>query len=130
VIDSFPVAVRDNYRIPHAKIYQDETLRGYLASKKRYFYEVKIDLMIAQEGQPIELFSRQGHMEMWRCYRILPLIFLQAPWCMLTKPTMTKDRRPLARGVTRCFVTDTQKELQEDPTLFCVFCTTLLSQKD
>jgi len=35
IIDSFPVAVCDNYRMPHAHIYHQETYRGYLASKKR-----------------------------------------------------------------------------------------------
>lgn len=60
VIDSFPVAVCDNYRIPRAKIYRDETFRGYIASKKRYFYGLKIHLMITQEGQPVELFLTPG----------------------------------------------------------------------
>lgn len=60
VIDSFPVAVCDNDRIPRTKIYRDETFRGYLASKKRYFYGLKIHLMITQEGQPIELGLTPG----------------------------------------------------------------------
>jgi hypothetical protein len=34
--------------------------RGYIASKKRYFYGVKIHLMITQEGQPVELFLTPG----------------------------------------------------------------------
>jgi len=37
VIDSYPIAVCDNYRIPHSKIYQGEDFRGYIPSKKRYF---------------------------------------------------------------------------------------------
>ena len=36
VIDSFPVSVCDNIRIRRAKLYQDETHRGYQASKRRY----------------------------------------------------------------------------------------------
>jgi hypothetical protein len=58
--DSFPIAVCDNYRIPRAKIYRDEIFRGYLASKKRYFYGLKIHLMITQEGQPVALFLTPG----------------------------------------------------------------------
>jgi hypothetical protein len=46
IIDSFPVAVCDNYRIPHAHIYHQETYRGYLASKKRYFYGLKIHPLV------------------------------------------------------------------------------------
>src|SRR5215475_14313513 len=34
VIDRFPIAVCDNYRIPRAKLYQHEEYRGYMASKK------------------------------------------------------------------------------------------------
>lgn len=32
-IDTFPVVVCDNYRIPRAKLYQSEAYRGYQASK-------------------------------------------------------------------------------------------------
>ena len=60
VVDSFPVAVCDNYRIPRAKIYRDEILRGSMASKKRYFYGLKIHLRITQEGQPVALFLTPG----------------------------------------------------------------------
>jgi DDE family transposase len=60
VIDSVPVAVCDNYRLPRAKIYQEEASRGYIASKKRYFYGIKIHRMITQDGQPIALFLTPG----------------------------------------------------------------------
>ena len=36
IVDSFPVAVCDNYRIMRCRIYQGEAWRGYLASKRRY----------------------------------------------------------------------------------------------
>ena len=60
VMDSFPVAVCDNYRIPRAKCIGQEAYRGYIASKKRYFYGVKIHLMITKDGQPIEMFLSPG----------------------------------------------------------------------
>jgi hypothetical protein len=60
VIDSFPIAVCDNIRIPRAKIYSKEEFRGYQASKKRYFYGRKIHLMITQDGQPVECFLTPG----------------------------------------------------------------------
>ena len=46
VIDSLPVAVCDNIRIRRSKIYSKEDFRGYQASKKRYFYGLKIHLMV------------------------------------------------------------------------------------
>jgi hypothetical protein len=60
VIDSLPIAVCDNIRIRRAKIYTEETFRGYLSSKKRYFYGLKIHLMITQDGQPVECFLTHG----------------------------------------------------------------------
>jgi Transposase DDE domain len=61
VIDSLPVAVCDNIRIRRAKIYSNEEFRGYQASKKRYFYGLKIHLMVTKDGQPVECFLTPGH---------------------------------------------------------------------
>ena len=60
VIDSLPVAVCDNRRIGRAKIYTEEKFRGYIASKKRYFYGLKIHLMVTKDGQPVECFLTHG----------------------------------------------------------------------
>ena len=60
VIDSLPIAVCDNIRIRRSKIYSDENFRGYQASKKRYFYGLKIHLMVTQDGQPVECFLTPG----------------------------------------------------------------------
>jgi hypothetical protein len=60
IIDSFPVLVCDNYRIPRCKIYQEEAFRGYQSSKKRYFYGLKIHLLITETGQPVEFFLTPG----------------------------------------------------------------------
>lgn len=59
-IDTFPIPVCDNIRISRAKIYQDEAYRGYIASKKRYFYGLKLHLMVTQQGQPVEFFISPG----------------------------------------------------------------------
>ena len=60
IIDSLPVAVCDNIRIRRSKIYTDKKYRGYKASKKRYFYGLKIHLMVTQDGQPVECFLTHG----------------------------------------------------------------------
>jgi hypothetical protein len=60
VIDSLPIAVCDNIRIRRSKIYSKEDFRGYQASKKRYFYGLKIHLMVTPEGQPVECFLTPG----------------------------------------------------------------------
>ena len=60
VIDSFPIAACDNIRIPRARRYQDEAYRGYIASKRRYFYGLKIHLLITANGEPVEVFLAPG----------------------------------------------------------------------
>jgi Transposase DDE domain len=60
VIDSLPVAVCDNIRIRRSRIYSKEDFRGYQASKKRYFYGLKIHLMVTQDGQPVECLLTPG----------------------------------------------------------------------
>jgi DDE family transposase len=60
VIDSLPIAVCDNMRIRRSKMYSDENFRGYQASKKRYFYGLKVHLMVTQDGQPVECFLTPG----------------------------------------------------------------------
>ena len=61
LLDSFPIAVCDNYRIARNRLYaHDEAYRGYIASKKRYFYGVRIHLLVTEHGQPVEFFLLPG----------------------------------------------------------------------
>lgn len=60
LIDSFPIAVCDNYRIPNCKIYHSEEYRGYIASKKRYFYGIRVHLLITKDGAPVEFCIEPG----------------------------------------------------------------------
>jgi len=60
MIDSLPVAVCEHIRIRRSKMYSDENFRGYQASKKRYFYGLKIHLMVTQDGQPVACFLTHG----------------------------------------------------------------------
>jgi len=60
VLDSFPIPVCDNIRIGRCRLYRDEAFRGFCPSKKRYFYGLKLHLMITGQGQPIELFLSPG----------------------------------------------------------------------
>jgi Transposase DDE domain len=60
VIDSYPIAVCDNYRIRRSRIYHGEDFRGYLASKKRYFYGLRIHLLVTEQGEPVEFFLEPG----------------------------------------------------------------------
>lgn len=60
VIDSYPIPACDNYRICRSRRYQGEAWRGYQASKRRYFYGLKIHIMVTEYGQPVEFFLSPG----------------------------------------------------------------------
>jgi hypothetical protein len=58
VVDSLPVAVCDNIRIKRCRIYprdeHGEAFRGYVASKRRYFYGLRVHLVVSESGEPVE----------------------------------------------------------------------------
>jgi hypothetical protein len=64
VVDSFPVAVCDNIRIRRCKLYppqeHGEAFRGYIASKRRYFYGLRVHLVLSGEGEPVEFSLAAG----------------------------------------------------------------------
>ena len=54
------VSVCDNIRIDECQIYPmeatEDVFRGYIASKKRFFYGLKLHVLTNEEGQPVEVF--------------------------------------------------------------------------
>jgi Transposase DDE domain len=60
VIDTFPVSSCDNYRIFRSRLYRGESYRGYQASKKRYFYGLKIHMLVTPDFEPVEFFLTPG----------------------------------------------------------------------
>jgi hypothetical protein len=76
VVDSFPIAACDNYRIRRCKLYHGEDWRGYQASKKRYYYGIKIHLMVTLQGQPVEFFLTPGS---WSDTRALKMYTFDLP---------------------------------------------------
>ena len=62
VVDTMPIIACDNIRIRRSKIYTDEAFRGYQASKRRYFYGLKVHLLVTADQQPVEFFLTPGSM--------------------------------------------------------------------
>jgi hypothetical protein len=64
VVDSLPVAVCDNIRIKRCRIYprqeHGEAFRGYVASKRRYFYGLRVHLVVTGAGEPVEFSLAAG----------------------------------------------------------------------
>ena len=55
LVDTFPVPVCHNIRIRRCRIYQQRAFRGYCASKKQYYFGLKVCLVITKQGAPVEL---------------------------------------------------------------------------
>jgi hypothetical protein len=59
-MDSFPLALCDNIRIPRCRLTQEANYRGYVASKRRYFYGVRVQVMVTVDGLPVEFCILPG----------------------------------------------------------------------
>lgn len=59
-VDSFPVPVCDNIRIARCHLYDHEDYRGYIPSKRRYFYGLRVHMIVTASGQPVEFILRPG----------------------------------------------------------------------
>lgn len=73
VLDSFPVAVCDNIRIMSARILQGKQWHGRQTSMRRYFYGVKVQLLVTSDGIPVEFGFVPGSEHDAQALRKLPL---------------------------------------------------------
>jgi hypothetical protein len=76
IVDSFPMPVCDNIRIRRCKLYQTEAYRGYIPSKRRYFYGLRVHLVISKTGEPVECMLAPGA---WNDCRVLKDLHLDLP---------------------------------------------------
>jgi DDE family transposase len=60
ILGSFPLAACDNYRIQRSHRYSGEVWHGCQSSKRRYFYGLKLHLVVTEHGQPVEFFLTSG----------------------------------------------------------------------
>jgi len=64
VVDSLPIAVCDNIRIRRCRLYPPDSegvnFRGYIPSKRRYFYGLRVHLVVSGEGEPVEFTLAAG----------------------------------------------------------------------
>jgi hypothetical protein len=60
VLDSLPVPVCDNIRIKRCQLLQGQEHGGYIASKRRYFFGLKVHLVITKSGWPVEFVLTPG----------------------------------------------------------------------
>ncbi len=62
--DSMPVPACDNIRIQRSRLYPlratGGAFRGYVASKRRFFYGLRVHLLVTAGGQPVEMALAPG----------------------------------------------------------------------
>lgn len=73
VIDSFPVAVCDNIRISRCRLLQAEQWRGEHSSIRRYFYDVKVQVLTTASGIPAEFCFVPGSKSHIQALKKLPM---------------------------------------------------------
>ena len=74
VIDSFPVAVCDNIRISRSKLLKGKQWRGKQCSMRRYFYGIKVQVLItAKHGIPVEFCFVPGSESDVQALKKLPM---------------------------------------------------------
>jgi hypothetical protein len=70
-VDSLPVPVCDNIRIRRCRLYpleeqehasspRKKSFRGYIASKRRYFYGLRVHVVVTGAGEPVEFSLAAG----------------------------------------------------------------------
>ena len=60
IIDSFPLPSCDTIQIKWSRRYRGEAYRSFIARKRRYFYGLRLPVMITPWGKPIEFFLTPG----------------------------------------------------------------------
>jgi len=60
VIDSFPVAVCQNVRIPRCNLLTGKAYRGRSASKRQWFYGFQVQVIPTSDGLPVDFYVHAG----------------------------------------------------------------------
>ena len=72
-IDSFPVKSCHNIRISRSKLFKGKEFRGYNASKREYFYGIKVFVITNRDNKPVEYTFTPGAWAEIDGFRQMPL---------------------------------------------------------
>lgn len=76
VVDSLPIPACDNIRIKHCKLFaarEKENYRGCIASKRRFFFGLKVHLLVTGQGEPVEFVLAPGSTADIKAFKSLDL---------------------------------------------------------
>lgn len=60
IVDSFPIGAYQNYKSFRARIFKGKLYHGYTASKKSYFFGLKVHMIVDEYGFPVEFCITPG----------------------------------------------------------------------
>ena len=60
IVDSFPVKTYENHKSFRARIFRGSNYHGYSASRKQYFFGLKVHMIVDKNGIPIEFTFSPG----------------------------------------------------------------------
>ena len=72
VVDSFPVKSYEAHKSFRARIFQDKIYHGYSASKKAYFFGIKVHMIVDENGVPFEFCFTPGSTSDIEGLKLLP----------------------------------------------------------
>jgi Transposase DDE domain len=61
IVDSFPIACCQNYKRFRCRLFAEKKYHGYCASKKQYFFGIKVHMVVNSRGIPIEFVFSPGN---------------------------------------------------------------------
>jgi len=61
-VDSFPVEICQIQREKSSKLWKDISLKGYNASKKKFFYGFKVHMVVTTNQEPVSCYISEGSM--------------------------------------------------------------------
>lgn len=74
-VDSFPVEICQIQREKQSKLWRDVSLKGYNASKQKYFYGFKVHMVVTTNQEPVSCYISEGSMhDAVASYDILPTL--------------------------------------------------------
>jgi hypothetical protein len=74
-VDSFPVELCQIQREKSSKLWIDSSLKGYNASKRKYFYGFKVHMVITTNKEPVSVYISEGKVhDIEASYKVIPTL--------------------------------------------------------
>jgi len=73
IVDSFPIQAYQNHKSFRARIFAGSQYHGYTASKKQYFFGLKVHMVVDIDGVPIEFMLTPGSVSDITALKAMPI---------------------------------------------------------